>query len=250
MSTPNAGAYLFLGLDRPRKLQRIQDLERQLKVQPLDRHQIDASLTSGAELLALCRQQPAVSPIRLIVVDEAHHLDHACVEALVCHQAAVVKNACLILLVEKELSVRHALARPPTWIKIEHFPLRDTVAVKPFALTDALGRRDVVQALAAAHDQMFAGKEPLELLGLVAWQLQRWVTVKRLLREGLSAERIASVTGMRSWQVQRLQAELSKRSLPSLQLLLKRCWQLDVDSKRARTLPHIAIEQLVLEVCA
>ena len=250
MSTaPRGGLYLFLGPDRARKLQRIQALERHLGISYLDRHQLDASVMTSAELLALARQQPAMSPVRLIVVDEAHRLDQACVEALVQHHAVIAKTASVVLLVEKELSVRHGLAQAHEAIVTERFPAREALSAKPFALTDALGTNDLPQALGAVHDQLVAGKEPLEILGLVAWQLQRWVLVKRLLATGYSAEQIASVTRLRPWQLQRLQTELTRRSLPSLQRLLTRCWQLDVDAKSGRALPGLAIEQLVMEVC-
>ena len=94
-----------------------------------------------------------------------------------------------------------------------------------------------------------AGKEPLELLGLVAWQLNRWVLVKRLGGLGYGTERIATVTGFKPWQVERAQAEVARRSLDALQRMLERCWQLDVDAKSGRTVPELAVEQLVLELC-
>ena len=248
-TSARGGFHLFLGPDRPRKLQRIQELERSLRVGPLDRHQLDGAAITNAHLLALCRQQPATSPVRLIVIDQAHHLDRACVEALRQHAGVIQANACLILLVEVELSVRHALAQIQGSYAIERFPGRDAPAAKPFALTDALGNRDAAGALAAVHDQLIAGKEPLELLGLVAWQLNRWVTVRRLLDAGYSAERIASVAGLKPWQAQRLQSEVARRPLASLQSLLARCWQLDVDSKSGRAIPELAIEQLIAEAC-
>ncbi|MBI2495375.1 MAG: hypothetical protein HYY59_04735 [Candidatus Omnitrophica bacterium] len=241
----------FLGPDRARKLQRIHELERSLGIEPLDRHHVDAATTSAAELLALCRQQPAMSPLRLIVVDQAHRLDRISVDALRQHAGAIAKTACVILLVETELSLRHPLSEQPAkgTFAVERFPQYGAVATKPFAFTDALGAGEMGGALAAAHDQLVSGKEPLELLGLVAWQLNRWVLVKRMLGSGYPAERIGTVIGLRPWQVQRLQSEVARRSLASLQELLERCWQLDVDAKRGRAIPQLALEQLVTEIC-
>ena len=243
------GIHVFLGPDRAGKLQRIQEFERALAVQPLDRHHLDGAQVRGAELIALCRQQPALSPLRLVVVDQAHRLDQACVAALLQHAEAIAKSACLILLVEAELSVRHALAHAASSLSTERFSGHQAIAAKPFALTDALGTRDAGAALASLHDQLLAGKEPLELLGLVAWQLHRWVLVKRLSQSGGSLERIAQVTGLRPWQVERAQSEVARRPLESLQQLLERCWRLDVDAKSGRTVPELAVEQLVVEVC-
>jgi len=134
-------------------------------------------------------------------------------------------------------------------MRAEQFPGRDLPAVKPFALVDALGNRDVAGALLAVHEQLVNGKEPLELLGLVAWQLQRWVMVRRLLDDGHGTAQIADVARIRPWQAQRLQSEVAHRPLSSLQGLLVRCWQLDTDAKRSAAIPQLAVEQLVLEIC-
>lgn len=243
------GIHLFLGPDRAAKLQRIQAIERSLGVRPLDRHHVDAAQCSGAELLALCRQQPADSPVRLIVVEQAQRLDQSTVGALLQHAEVIAKSARLILLVETELSVRHALMHAGASMATERFAPRSTLAAKPFALTDALGTRDAAGALSALHEQLLAGKEPLELLGLVAWQLNRWVLVKRLNALGHGTERIAASTGLKPWQVERAQTEVARRPLEAIQRMLERCWQLDVDAKSGRTIPELAVEQLVVEVC-
>ena len=248
-ATPVGRLDLFLGPDRARKLQRIQHLAQSLSIQSLDHHHVDASTSTSAQLLALCRQQPAVSSVRLIVVDQAHRLDAACLEALLAHTPVIVRTAYVVLLVEVELSVRHALARVMSRFTTEQFSARAPSSVKPFALTDALSARDLASALEAVHSQRLAGQEALEILGLVAWQVQRWVAVKRLVNDGSSADGIASTLGLRTCQVERVQAELTDRSLGSLQELLDRCWRLDVDVKSGKAIPWLAVEHLVMEVC-
>ena len=213
---------------------------------------MDGADVSAASLFALGRQQPAESPLRLIVVDDANRLAAAAADVLLQHAGVIAKSACVVLLVEAELGARHPLARalsPGGALTIEEFPARSSPAAKPFALTESLGRRDAGAALSAVRDQLMGGKEPLELLGLVAWQLQRWVVVRRLLDAGAPMERIAAMTGMKPWQVERVRSEISRRTLPSLQDLLERCWKLDVDAKSGRAMPELALEQVVLEVC-
>ena len=250
---------LFLGSDRPPKLQRLGELERALRIDPLDRHRLDGSTLTAAALLAACRQRPAASPVRLIVIDQAHRLDAAAVDALLAHAAVIVQSACVVLLVEAELGARHALAKAlpgrgsatgaPEALAIERFPGRGGSSAKPFALTDALASRDAAEALAALREQLVAGKDPLELLGLIAWQVNRWVTVKRLSKAGYSAERMVTAMGLHPWQVQRVCAEVADRSLGSLRQALERCWRLDADAKRGRNLPELAVEQLLVELC-
>lgn len=243
------GLHLFLGPERPQKLQRIRELEQTLRVQALDRHQVDATTMSAAHLIALCRQHPAVSPVRLVVVDQAHRIDSAGVAAMLEHAASIAKTACVILLVETELSARHPLAQGAKDFVVERFESRADPAAKPFALTDALGRKDVPAALVAVREQLVEGKDPIELLGLIVWQVSRWVFVKRMLQGGYRVEHIAAVSGWRPWQIERLQSEVSGRSLGSLQQMLSRCWELDGDMKRGRTVPEIALEGLVTKLC-
>ena len=245
------GLLLLLGADRPRKLQHIQELEQSLGVGPLDRHALDGAGVSSAELIALSRQRPALGAARLIIVDHAQRLDAQTVSGLLQHAEAIAQTACVVLLIERELGVRHPLARAAHdgVVTVKRFAGGGGPTVKPFALVDALGARDVAGCLQAVRDQRILGKEPPEIVGLVTWQVQRWVMVRHLLDGGYAPQRIASVAGMRAWQVERLQTEVSGRTLGSLRQALARCWQLDAEIKRGRTLPWLALEQFVVELC-
>src|SRR3989338_6642243 len=108
---PDGGCYLFVGADRARKLQRIQSLERSLRIASLDRPQLDGAAITAAKLIAICRQQPAASPLRLVVVEQAHKLDAAGISALLTLADVIRRNACVVLLVEAPLPARHPLAQ-------------------------------------------------------------------------------------------------------------------------------------------
>ncbi len=261
---------ILLGDDRQRKLTRVRELARALNVLSFDRHSLDSASTSAAALGALCRQQPALSSLRVIVLDEAHRLSAACVQVLREHAEARSVCACVVLCIDVELTARHPVSQlfahgqsrqhdaqhqegpmpHGTRIAIERYVTSHPPAVTPFAFTEALGQHDLPAALSAVHDQLIEGKEPLELLGLVAWQLQRWVLVRRLRDAGEPRERLIALTGFPAWQVDRLSAQVSRRSLTRLTTLLARCWQLDVDAKAGRIRPECALEPLVIEVCA
>lgn len=248
-ANPIPALCIFLGADRARKLQRLQELERSLRVHTLDRHQVDGARTDAKTLLALCRQQPAGSPVRLVVVDQADRLDAAGIEALGAQRDTFKATACVILLVEAAPGARHPLQAVLKQWAVEDFPARETLSAKPFALADALAGRNVGEALSAARDQYLAGREALDLFGLVAWQLNRWVMVKRLLGAGQSEAQVAAAVGMKPWQVSRVQREIAGRSLASLNRLLERCWQLVRDAKSGRAAPEAALEQCLVEVC-
>jgi DNA polymerase III delta subunit len=251
-----AAIHVFTGPDRLGKLARVSQLERALGVDPLDRHRVDASAMTAAQLVALCRQRPAVSPRRFILVDEAQRLTQPCVEGLIRHAVAIGQTACLVLLVDAELGPRHPLAGLThdsglgSALAMERFPAHEAPASRPFALTEAVGARNVLDALAAVREQLLEGRQPTELIGLISWQVARWAHIRRLHDEGLPLERMVSLTGWQAWQVKRLRTEVSNRSGTALRRALSRCWQLDRDVKTGRALPELAIEQLVVELCS
>jgi len=247
----STGVYLFSGPDRPGKLQRIRELRRTLPVDPLDEHRLEAASVSASDLVALCRQRPAASPARLIVVEDAQRLSPTCISGLIHHADAIRQTACVVLLVDAELSVRAPLARAAhdRAIALERFAGAAEAPAKPFAFLDALGARRFPAALEAVREQLAAGKTPLELIGLAAWQVQRWVVVRHFLDAGLSPARISAILGMRPWQVERISSEITGRSLGSLRRLLRRCWEMDVGAKSGRVLPWLAVEELAAEVC-
>ena len=246
---PALGIYLFTGPDRPRKLSRIQELERALTVGPLDAHHVDAGAVSAQELSALCRQRPAQSQARLVVVDDAHRLSRECVDMFDQQSALIAQSACVVILLETAVGVRHPLSSPPASWRTETFPDRESPAVKPFALAEALANRNKATALEIVRDQIRSGKEPVELFGLIGWQLMRWLLVRRLIDERVPPEQMAAATGLKAWPLQRVQAEVRNRSAESIQKLLEECWRLDTDSKTGRVIPALAVEQLVIEVC-
>lgn len=250
-----SGLYLFIGPDRARKLQRVQQLERSLGVRPLDRHQLDGGSLSAAELMGFCRQQPAESPARFIVVDDAHRLDTPSVDALLEQLPRLESLPCVVLFVEATLNARHPLQRlaqarsGSSAVHLEEFPGRDAPSAKPFALTDALGRGDVGEAIRAVHEQLMAGREPHELVALASWQVNRWIAVKRLADAGYNSARIASALGLKDWQLQRLQGEVARRPVERLQELLAACWKLDVELKTGQASALAGIEQLIVSLC-
>ena len=136
-----------------------------------------------------------MSSARLIVIDEAQRLPAACVSGLVHYAEAIAVTACVVLLVEGELSVRSPLTRAAhdRVIALERFAGAAEAPAKPFAFLDALGARDRTAALQAVREQVGVGKTPLELIGLAAWQIQRWVVVRQLLDAGLSGAQISAM---------------------------------------------------------
>lgn len=341
---------LFLGPDRFRKRERIRLIGQELHVDALDRHEVQAGDLRAGDLAILIREYPALSPLRLVVIDEAQRLDQGCLELLTQHATSTQAVARVILLVDIELGKRQGLGGLTAAAQSEHFPwlsdqelgrwiqrygathqkqiapgligrlqrrhgadlaaigsvldqLIDWVGGRPqlteqdldaflpdqasgasaagyrpavvrgrmpvrtsshgvlgksarsgaanrFALLDAIGRRDGRAALLALHERLMEGSDPLELLGMLVWQLQRWLTTKHLVEAGLSAGQVATRLGLEAWQVHRLLNEVKPRSIEGLREALSRCWEFDVAAKRG-LVPNLraGCEQVVLDLC-
>ncbi len=190
------------------------------------------------------------SPWRLIVIDEAHRLDGACLEALARQWEQFRQTACVILLVESDLAGKPAWQELRARASVEEFAEAAPKAPDHFAFLNAIARRELPSALRGLHEQLAIGKEELELLGLIVWQLQRWLTLAHLMDTAASRAQIEATTGWKPWQIDRLIDELRGRSLASLQEAIEACWKLDVEAKRGK-LPALttALEQVVVSLC-
>lgn len=306
----------MLGPDRARKLERIAALAHSWSIDLLDRNQVHAAQLSAAALGLLLREYPALSPLRLVVVDEAQRLDRACISLLEDQADALTRTTCLVLLVEGDLPAAHPLTaliaqatreqfawaeeaeigrwaveyaakhgkrvdasavrelwqgcgadrdaiqtvldQLISWVGSRPQVVREDVQVflkapppsDAFALVQAIAQRDAVRALRALHDQMAEGREVFETLGMIVWQLQRWLTVAHWLAAGVPRERIETLTGLTDWQLDRVCGELAGRSVAWLQAALAACWELELGLKRGQApLARVALEALVMRLC-
>lgn len=248
-ASPHFGFYWFYGPNRSAKIERIESLRASVPVAPLDYHRLEAGEISGAEFANLARSNPSSSPLRLIVVDRADKISADWAEHLTAQKDAVLANCCMIFLAEKALKTTHPLKFLKKQLQKESFELAEDPASKPFALVEAIGRRDASRSLYVLHQQLQQGKEPFELIGLIAWQLQRWMHLRRLLDTGYSGQRLAKALGVSAWQAKKLQEEVRWRTQPQLSLLLEKTWDCDTAMKTGRAQPLIAMEQLLFELC-
>lgn len=207
---------------------------------------------SPAGLGTLIRELPASARARLIIIDDAQRLNAACLALLERH-AASLATSCVILLVDEPLSAKHPLMALKAHATVERFEKPfDAEASESgkgaFGLVEAIGRRDAAAALQVIHEQVAAGKEVVELMGLLVWQLQRWLAVSRLVDAGVARDRIGLIAGLKPWQVSRVLAELKGRSTASLKAALDRCLELDTAVKTGRVPPRTALEGWVVEL--
>ncbi len=66
--------------------------------------------------------------------------------------------------------------------------------VSAFAMTDALARRNVAQALARLEELFVSKEPPLKIIGLLAYNVRRWWQVRQVIeRRGTEAEMVAAL---------------------------------------------------------
>ena len=66
--------------------------------------------------------------------------------------------------------------------------------ISAFAMTDALARRNVAQALARLEELFVSKEPPLKIIGLLAYNVRRWWQVRQVMdRRGSEAEMLAAL---------------------------------------------------------
>jgi len=244
-----SSVYVLKGADWSRKQARIRELARQIPAHLLDWHTCEAARLSAEDLGRLVREQPVASPQRLVVIERAQRLSPSCVEALRHTLAQQRIAACLILLVD-EPTKSAAVLQPLAAFAVAETYDTPAAPVDTFALVNAIARRDVAAALQALDDARRDGREPLEVVGMLVWQLQRWMTVARLMPLRLPPQRMEALSGMSGWQMERVQREAHSRSVEWLTVRLWDCFELDVAAKRGElSLVDHAVERLVITLC-
>ncbi len=235
---PTPRLYVLCGTDRARKLSRAQELTRALAVELIDQHRVSGVSLRIFELAGLLREPPLMSASRLIVIEEAQELDEACTAHLLEDLRTSASSAHLMLFVDEELERASPWQALGPQAVVERFAA-PAPAFSGFELVNAIARRDAAAALTGLHDQLADGKELLEVVGLLGWQLQRWLLVKR-----------GGDASLQPWQLERLRGEVASRSVESLQHSVRRVWEVDVAAKQGRLpSPRAAVDTLVVELC-
>jgi DNA polymerase III delta subunit len=244
-----AGAVcLYLGADRAAKRAEIEALRAKSAIDPLDTHCIEADALPVKDLIALCRQSPVLSALRHITIESAHKLSRDALAALEQNRTAIEAAAQVFLCCEVDVAASHPLAKAAKAFTVKSFGLKEA-PFKPFALSEAIGRCDAVGALQALSDQREQGKEVVEVLALISWQLQRWALVRKLLDKRYSPEAIAGSMQIKAWQVHRLIEEVGPRTTAQVSAWLEACLSLDAAAKSGRGLPEYDLERFVLQLC-
>lgn len=252
------GIYVLIGPDRPRKHARVDALSRALGVDWLDRRHLEAAEASPRACSSLLREVPAAGPVRMVVMEDAARLSAPCARALSELASRLPDTTCLVLLLDDALPAAHPLAPLLALATIERLPGgsggepsgRGAGSRGGFGLIEAVIRRNAGEALALFHEQLGEGKDALEVLGLLMWQLQRWLVIAEGVQAALSRDQLLRLGGLQEWQLDRLLGEVKTRPPAWARQMLRRCWAMDVAAKTGRVpMLTAAVEQVIIELC-
>jgi DNA polymerase III delta subunit len=217
----------------------VRELKRLLAVDVMDQHHASGETLTPSDLAGLLREPPLAGAHRLLVIESAEALEPACLALLTEHARTATSSTHVLLSFDADPGRTAPWSGLGSAVVIERYASADSSAASGFGLVNAIARRDAGAALAELDSQLADGKEVLEVVGLLGWQLQRWLTVKR-----------GGDAGLQPWQLDRVRGEVASRSLETLHRSLADVWAVDTAAKRGQLpLPRAAVEAVVVELC-
>lgn len=121
-----------------------------------------------------------------------------------------------------------------------------------FELVDAISTGNIIHALKILRQLLIEGEEPLKILAMVTrqirllWKAKAWLNEQR----GMSAQQLAGKIGVSPRSAEALQQQVQRFSQQKLKFALKRLGSVDRALKSSANAPEIALEDLLLDLCA
>ncbi|CUH94135.1 hypothetical protein P22_0197 [Propionispora sp. 2/2-37] len=117
-----------------------------------------------------------------------------------------------------------------------------------FAMTEAVGQKQVSKALELMTKQLEAGEHPIKLIGLLAREIRVLWQIKEMIFQGYSVQRIASSLGLSPYIAEKKMKQSQRFTVNNLQRTLLSLAQADIDFKSGRT-DRTILEQIIIELC-
>lgn len=118
-----------------------------------------------------------------------------------------------------------------------------------FDLTDAIDKADVRQSLSIISDLMRSGKKHYEVIGLLCWHMKRILKAKTMLLKGSSESAVAGAVKINSYYSERFFGQLKKFDIAQIKTRMKVLLEADLEIKRAKYDPLLALEFCVIKLC-
>ncbi|RKY34262.1 MAG: DNA polymerase III subunit delta [Candidatus Omnitrophota bacterium] len=137
-------------------------------------------------------------------------------------------------------------------IKVEHIELliKKTHTDTKFSFLNALSKKDVSRALTIFNDISSQSKNFIEIIGLLNWQMQRMLVVKRLVEKKCSSDQISLRLSLSSYAVNNLKKQVYIFSVQELENSLDLLLKSDVALKTGTANSRLVLENLIVRICS
>ncbi|MFA6321439.1 MAG: DNA polymerase III subunit delta [Candidatus Omnitrophota bacterium] len=123
------------------------------------------------------------------------------------------------------------------------------ISASAFDLTDAIEVNDLKKALGIISELTLSGKKHYEIVGLLCWQMKRLFKGRLLLEKGTPDAQIAGALRINRRYCDRFLKQLKASTLTGIESKMKILLETDLDIKRSRYDPAIALEFAVIKLC-
>lgn len=124
-----------------------------------------------------------------------------------------------------------------------------SLVTSAFDLTNAIEANKVDDALRVVGELLRSGKRHYEIIGLLAWHVKRLLRAKTLQRKGGTEAYIASTMNVNRRYFGRFFAQVRALRIDAIRSQMRVLLEADLDIKRSRLDPALALECAVLRLC-
>jgi DNA polymerase-3 subunit delta len=210
------------------------------------------------KLPSLVRQKGVTVPCQRL---QGAQLQEWVVGAVVARDHRITDAAVRLLLQEQEndlQTIQGEIAKLCTYVgdqeEIQATDVQDICQASRhlslFTLSDAIGTRQLAQALTVIDRLLQQGEPPLVIFGMVVRQLRLLWSVKQLLVQRHDISRITKTLGLPQSVCRHLATQSQHFSTTRLQRLYEAAIEADVAFKSSNKPPQLILESLILSLCA
>jgi DNA polymerase-3 subunit delta len=118
-----------------------------------------------------------------------------------------------------------------------------------FELVDAMGHRQVKQAMLVVEDLLFHQQEPLAINAMLARHVRQLLQLRIHLHSKTPRQELAGILGVPEFVVGKLLTQTNRFKGKELERALARLAATDLELKSSRRTPRLVMEQTVLDLC-
>jgi len=118
-----------------------------------------------------------------------------------------------------------------------------------FDLTDAIGKKDIEDALRIVSDLISAGKKHYEIIGLLSWHVKRLLRAKMLQAKGQTDSHIVNLLKLSRRYSDQFFKQLRLIQIPQMRSKMAVLFEADLDIKRTKFDPTLVLEFAIIKLC-